>query len=197
VNYPDEADFGETPFEPTDFEGPSDIDEFYFWFEEHRDTLTDHPLTEFWDWVLEFLGIRMDTTFLWNGHPYVVTDERSFGHELAVHDCSTNRDREITDLPRFFLDWTDGDVVPAVSTGRWVERRASKHRTYGLFAGNPQDPNEVYLLYGGPVTVDTRDCTDAEITDAVVTKVIEQYDITFDLPPEEELFLGKLSEFHD
>lgn len=102
MNYPDEANFGETPFEPTDFEGSLDIDEFYFWFDEHQDTLTDDPSTEFWDWVLKFMGIRKDTTFLWNRHPYVVTDSRNFGYELAVHDCSTNRDREIADLPRFF-----------------------------------------------------------------------------------------------
>jgi len=196
MNYPDETNFENIPYTPSDFEDWSDVEALRRWFEEYgRGKISGPDEVEFEDWLLNFMGITFDTTLLIFETPHLVTDPRYFGYQLCVRNLARNYEYEVEDIREFFVGWTDGVIVPATKANNWVERREPQREMYGLFRKNPQDSNNTYLLYGNPVTVDTRDRTRSDIRDAVMTKVTQQNEVVFDIGPDENLFIAEFSEF--
>ena len=192
--YPDEADFERLPFEPEHFDTHADVCNLRDWFREHREELGVRHSLSFVNWLVRFLGLRRGTCILWDGEPFVVTDDANVSRHVWIRRIPGGDDRPVEDFDRLFLDWLSGDVVPAVPTGDWVERRDEGLKTYGLFGRDPNDPRGVSLLFGGPVTVDTSKRNRAERIDAVRNAVREEYDITLDVP-NDVLFVAELSDF--
>lgn len=112
----------------------------------------------------------------------------------AIRDWFREHQEGVATSRTDFWDWTDGNVVPAMNTGEWVERGDANQKMYGLFATDEQDPNDYYFLYGGPVPVNTAGRSREEILDAVITEVLDQYTIGFDIP-EDKVFVVELSDF--
>lgn len=67
-------------------------------------------------------------------------------------------------------------------------------KTYGLFAGDRQDPDDFYVLLGGPVSVENPSLDRAEIKDVVITTLRQEYNVEGGFPPE-ETFVAELPDF--
>lgn len=86
------------------------------------------------------------------------------------------------------------DTLERALDARTVCQNDERMKTYGLFTENRQDPNQYYMMCGGPVTIDSSDMSRTKRKRKIVERVRTEYDFEGEIV-EEETFVAEFAAF--